>query len=255
MGRQHLQHESNPASAAVNGVGSEVNLTPAATLVYYLGSTASGTPLAGAPVNAGTYTSSGLVRGQHELHGEVRRPRPSPFIRPTRRSFRRAGEQDVRRSSRDRERDRRRASVDLLEHDSAGLLRNPERQPRDRYHSRGRAVHGARIAEWEQQLQRGAARRSKLLDRRVDGDGFHQPVGIPNSFFAPAPNALASLLPAPSGTAVLELGQGQPDDPLKFNLFAAGVELTSTQTSMAFVARHTAEVVQRDNLRRTDRRL
>lgn len=47
---------ANSASATVNGVGSETNLSPAATFTYYAGATASGTALAGAPRIAGQYT-------------------------------------------------------------------------------------------------------------------------------------------------------------------------------------------------------
>jgi hypothetical protein len=47
-----------PASGTVTGVGlpAEVITTPAATFVYYSGTTASGAPLAGAPVDPGFYT-------------------------------------------------------------------------------------------------------------------------------------------------------------------------------------------------------
>jgi hypothetical protein len=68
-------------------------------------------------------------------------------------------------------------------------------------------------------------------------NGFHQPVGIPNSVFAPAPNAYASLLPGPPATAAWNSAKGGQTIPLKFNLFAAGVELTSTADIMGFVAR------------------
>ena len=40
----------------VDGVGGETNLSPAADLTYYSGDDATGTPLAGAPTDAGTYT-------------------------------------------------------------------------------------------------------------------------------------------------------------------------------------------------------
>ena len=46
----------NPASAVVDGVGGETDLSPAAGLTYYTGSDATGTPLPGAPTDAGTYT-------------------------------------------------------------------------------------------------------------------------------------------------------------------------------------------------------
>jgi large repetitive protein len=44
------------ATATVTGVGGATISTPAPTFAYYSGNTASGTPLAGAPLNAGTYT-------------------------------------------------------------------------------------------------------------------------------------------------------------------------------------------------------
>jgi hypothetical protein len=48
---------ANAASATVSGVGSPAeSLGPASSLTYYSGSSASGTPLAGAPKDAGTYT-------------------------------------------------------------------------------------------------------------------------------------------------------------------------------------------------------
>src|SRR5205823_9192321 len=47
---------ANAASATVAGVAADGDLLPHATFVYFAGSTATGTPLAGAPVNAGTYT-------------------------------------------------------------------------------------------------------------------------------------------------------------------------------------------------------
>jgi hypothetical protein len=46
----------NAASAVANGVAGETGLSPAPTLTYYSGPTATGTPLAGAPTAAGTYT-------------------------------------------------------------------------------------------------------------------------------------------------------------------------------------------------------
>ena len=49
----------HPASAVVDGVGGETDLSPAADLTYYAGSDATSTPLPGAPTNAGTYTVDG----------------------------------------------------------------------------------------------------------------------------------------------------------------------------------------------------
>ena len=49
--------DPHPASASVSGVGSPAeDLGDADSLTYYEGATATGTPLAGAPTDAGTYT-------------------------------------------------------------------------------------------------------------------------------------------------------------------------------------------------------
>ncbi len=55
---QTYNSSTHPASAVVNGVGGDTNLSPAATLEYFAGSTAglAGTGTATAPTNAGTYT-------------------------------------------------------------------------------------------------------------------------------------------------------------------------------------------------------
>jgi hypothetical protein len=54
---QTYNGNTHPATANVTGVGSPAaSLGPANTLTYYSGSTASGTALAGAPTDAGTYT-------------------------------------------------------------------------------------------------------------------------------------------------------------------------------------------------------
>ncbi len=55
---QTYNSSTHPASAVVNGVGGDTNLSPAATLEYFAGSTAglAGTGSATAPTNAGTYT-------------------------------------------------------------------------------------------------------------------------------------------------------------------------------------------------------
>ena len=47
---------ANAASATASGIAADGDLSPAPSLVYYSGSTATGTPLAGAPTDAGTYT-------------------------------------------------------------------------------------------------------------------------------------------------------------------------------------------------------
>jgi hypothetical protein len=66
-------------------------------------------------------------------------------------------------------------------------------------------------------------------------NGFHQPVGIPNSFFAQAP--VGTLLLAPPSTAAWNSAKGGQTIPLKFNVFAAGVELTSTGDIDRFLVR------------------
>ncbi|MGH2839852.1 MAG: hypothetical protein ACRDKY_03385, partial [Solirubrobacteraceae bacterium] len=55
---QTYNTSTHPATATVDGVGGDVNLSPAATLEYFSGSTAgtAGTGTATAPTNAGTYT-------------------------------------------------------------------------------------------------------------------------------------------------------------------------------------------------------
>ncbi len=55
---------ANAASASVSGVGNPAeNLGTADSLVYYAGNAATGTPLAGAPTNAGTYTVKAIFNG------------------------------------------------------------------------------------------------------------------------------------------------------------------------------------------------
>ena len=53
----------HPASGSVSGVGSPAENLGFASLAYYAGSTASGMPLAGAPVAAGTYTVKASFAG------------------------------------------------------------------------------------------------------------------------------------------------------------------------------------------------
>ena len=55
---QTYNSSTHPATAVVNGVGGDTNLSPAATLEYFAGATAgaAGTGTATAPTNAGTYT-------------------------------------------------------------------------------------------------------------------------------------------------------------------------------------------------------
>ena len=55
---QTYNSNTHPATAQVDGVGGETNLSPAATLEYFAGATAgaAGTGSATAPTNAGTWT-------------------------------------------------------------------------------------------------------------------------------------------------------------------------------------------------------
>jgi len=229
----------NPASVVVNGVGSEVNLTPAATLVYYAGLTASGTPLAGAPVNAGTYTVRASFEGNTNYKDTFadktitihKADQAITFGALANKTF---GDPPVTVSATGG------ASGEPVTFSSTTPLVcsvtpnvNPatvtilavgqctvraSQNGNNNYNAAPNVDRSFSIAAWT-------------------ASGFHQPVGIPNSFFAPAPNALASLLPAPSGTAVWNSAKGGQTIPLKFNLFAAGVELTSTTDIDRFVAR------------------
>src|SRR3989442_2480529 len=52
-----------PATGAVTGVGSPAESLGAPSFTYYSGTTATGTPLAGAPTTAGTYTVRGSFGG------------------------------------------------------------------------------------------------------------------------------------------------------------------------------------------------
>jgi hypothetical protein len=64
-------------------------------------------------------------------------------------------------------------------------------------------------------------------------NGFHQPVGIPNSVFAPAGTAMLTSPPAGAWNSA----RGGSTIPLKFNVFAAGVEQTSTADVAGFFVR------------------
>ena len=62
-------YNGNPhaASSSVSGVGSPAENLGSAALTYYAGSTASGAPLAGAPVAAGTYTVNASFSRERQL--------------------------------------------------------------------------------------------------------------------------------------------------------------------------------------------
>jgi len=65
--------------------------------------------------------------------------------------------------------------------------------------------------------------------------GFHQPIGIPNSLFAPAGNGGA---PAATTATVWNTAKGGSTIPLKFNVYesAGGVEKTSTADVQSFTS-------------------
>src|SRR3954454_13836276 len=69
---QTYTSSSHPASATVDGVGGETNLSPAATLEYFSGSTAgvAGTGSTSAPTNAGTYTVRASFAGNGNYNGD-----------------------------------------------------------------------------------------------------------------------------------------------------------------------------------------
>src|SRR5439155_774927 len=62
---QTYNSSTHPATAVVNGVGGDTNLSPAATLEYFSGSSAgtAGTGTATAPTAAGTYTGRAALAG------------------------------------------------------------------------------------------------------------------------------------------------------------------------------------------------
>src|SRR2546422_5785818 len=62
---QTYNSSTHPATAVVNGVGGDTNLSPAATLEYFVGGSAglAGTGTTTAPTNAGTYTVRGGFSG------------------------------------------------------------------------------------------------------------------------------------------------------------------------------------------------
>jgi hypothetical protein len=68
----------------------------------------------------------------------------------------------------------------------------------------------------------------------ADGHGFYQPVGIANSTFLPSGST--PQLPAPNDTTVWNVAKGGSTIPLKFNVFAAAVEKTSTSDVSGFTA-------------------
>ena len=228
----------NPASVVVDGVGGEENLLPAATLVYYNVITP-GTPLAGPPVNAGTYKVVATFEGNtNYLGGSADKTitilkadqvvtfgalanktfgdppfsvtatggasgKPVTFASTT------GGVCSVSANVNP-------ATVTILAVGQCTVQASQDGN--ENYNPAPSVQQSFSIGAWT-------------------ANGFHQPVGIPNSFFAPAPNAFASLLTGPSGTAVWNSAKGGQTIPLKFNLFAAGVELTSTADIVGFVAR------------------
>jgi hypothetical protein len=66
----------------------------------------------------------------------------------------------------------------------------------------------------------------------ANGHGFYQPVGIENSLFVAGPG----LLPASNAATVWNAAKGGSTIPLKFNVFAGGVEKTSLSDISGFSA-------------------
>ena len=66
----------------------------------------------------------------------------------------------------------------------------------------------------------------------AQGSGFYQPVGIENSVFVAAPGSL----PGSNASTVWNAAKGGSTIPLKFNVFAGGVEKTSTSDISGFSA-------------------
>jgi uncharacterized protein YjbI with pentapeptide repeats len=66
----------------------------------------------------------------------------------------------------------------------------------------------------------------------AEGHGFYQPVSVANSVFVEAPAGL----PAPNETTVWNMIKGGSTVPLKFNVYAGGVEKTSTSDIGGFTA-------------------
>ena len=228
----------NPASAVVNGVGGEVNLTPAATLVYY-NLIAPATPLAGAPVNAGTYKVVATFEGNTNYLGQSadktitihKADQQITFGALASKTF---GDPSFTVSATGGASGKpvtfssttplvcsvapnvNPATVTILAVGQCTVRASQDGN--ENYNAAPNVDQSFSIAAWT-------------------ASGFHQPVGIPNSVFAPAPNALTSLLPGPSGTVAWNSAKGGQTIPLKFNLFAAGVELTSTADIVGFMAR------------------
>lgn len=229
----------NPASAVVNGVGGELNLSPAATLVYYLGLTASGAPLAGAPVDAGTYTVRASFEGNTNykdvfadqtitIHKADQAITFGPLANKTfgdppfsvTATGGASGEPVTFSSTTGSvcsvSPNVNPATVTIL---AVGLCTVQASQKGNKNYNDAPPIDRSfSIAAWT-------------------ANGFHQPVGIPNSIFAPAPNAYAALLFAPPPGAAWNSARGGQTIPLKFNVFAAGVELTSIADIAGFVAR------------------
>src|SRR5204862_441227 len=61
----------HPATAQANGISGENGLSPSPSLTYYAGESATGTALAGAPTNAGTYTVKAVFAGNGNYDGSA----------------------------------------------------------------------------------------------------------------------------------------------------------------------------------------
>jgi hypothetical protein len=71
-----------------------------------------------------------------------------------------------------------------------------------------------------------------ILAWSAQGHGFYQPIGVANSVFVAAPSGL----PAATSSTTYNTAKGGSTIPLKFNLYAGGVEKTSTSDISGFIA-------------------
>jgi hypothetical protein len=230
----------NPASAVVDGVGGQGNLAPPATLVYYLGAGVSGTLLGGPPVDAGTYTVKASFAGNANYTEKDavktitinRADQQITFGALANRTFGDAAftvsatggasGQPVTFSSQTPQtctvapNGNSPAMISIV---AVGqCILQASQAGNNNYNPAPDVNQSFSIAAWTAQ-------------------GFHQPVGIPNSVFAAAPTAVAYLLAGPPTGAAWNSAKGGSTIPLKFNVFAAGVERTSTADILGFVAR------------------
>jgi YDG domain-containing protein/Big-like domain-containing protein len=94
----------------------------------------------------------------------------------------------------------------------------------------GATLSGADTGNYS--LSSVATARASITAWNAQGHGFYQPVGVENSVFVPAPG----ILPAATPTTVWNVAKGGSTIPLKFNIYAGGVEKTSTSDIKGFTA-------------------